>query len=171
MEFKNCQLQFNFYSDTKKIIICNHSTPFVDGIWIHNSLQSLNIKHFIYMSHFFNYENEWLRTIKTPKFITNEVDYLNSLNDYCAIIFPSGGTINWKSGFYYLSKLTRTPIYLVYLNYIDNKIEVIDRIFIVDQSLDQVKNTCIEIYKSFNKVPIWTNILKYVGYGDECMIH
>jgi len=171
MEFKNYDLQSNFHKDTKKIIICNHSTPFIDVLWIHNSLKLLETKHFIYMSYFFNYENEWLRPIRSPKFIKNEVNYLNSLKEYCAIIFPSGGTINWKSGFYYLSKLTRTPIYLVHLNYIDNKIEVIDRIFIFHQSLDEIRNKCISIYKSFNKVPIWTNILKYVGYGDECMIH
>ncbi len=95
---------------------------------------------------------------KTPNFINNEVNYLNSLKSYCAIIFPSGGTIHWKSGFYYLSKLTKTPIYVVHLNYIDNKIEVIDRFFILEQPFDEVKNKCISIYKSLNKVPFWTNI-------------
>ncbi len=75
MEFKNYELQFNFYKDTKKIIICNHSTPFVDGLWIHNSLKLLEINHFIYIRNFFNYENEWLKTIKhlillTMKLIT-----------------------------------------------------------------------------------------------------
>ncbi|ADX06586.1 hypothetical protein 162275540 [Organic Lake phycodnavirus] len=63
-----------------------------------------------------------------------------------------------KSGFYYLSKLTKTPIYVVHLNYIDNKIEVIDRFFILEQPFDEVKNKCISIYKSLNKVPFWTNI-------------
>jgi len=52
-----------------------------------------------------------------------------------------------KSGFYYLSKLTKTPIYVVHLNYIDNKIEVIDRFFILEQPFDEVK---INVYQYTN---------------------
>tara|TARA_Y100000389_G_C17454944_1_gene517478 strand:- start:2508 stop:3035 length:528 start_codon:yes stop_codon:yes gene_type:complete len=168
MIFKTDELKSLFINDDRKIIICNHFIPFIDGLWLHKILSNEEINHFIYMSNCFNYNNSWLRSIKTPNFVCNEVKYLKSLNNYCAVIFPSGGTIEWKSGFYYLSKKSYTPIYICYLNYIDKRIEIIGRVTINESSnYKTVKEKCLSIYKNKVKIPVWCKYLKVFNYGDE----
>ena len=163
-------LKYNFYCDDKKILICNHCTPFVDGLWLHNTLQSMKLEHFIYTRYCFNYESEWLRPIHCPGFVEREVKYLKSTHKCCAVIFPSGGTIHWKSGFYNLARFTNIPVYVVQLDYIDNQINIINRIIIADESFEDVKHHCISLYHSHNKTPVWSKILYFFGYGDEAII-
>ena len=130
----------------------------------------MKISHFIYVGCFFNYKNDWIRPVKSPNFIKNEISYFNSVNEVCAIIFPSGGTIYWKSGFYYLAKLTDTPIYIAHINYIDNKIKIIDRIETANTEYDTIKNKCLYTFKKYIKIPWWSQLLNLFGYGDECMM-
>lgn len=170
MNFKNNNLKNKFFNDQKKILIANHTTPFLDGLWLHYILEKSHISHFFYMAYCFNYNNSWIRAVKTPNFIYNESNYLNSLNDFCAVLFPSGGTISWKSGFYYLAKNTNTPIYIINIDYVNLNIEVLDRIQIIDEDYYYIKNKSILTLKNNINTPFWNYFFNLFGYGDECMM-
>jgi len=48
MIFKTYEMSKLFFSDNKKIIIANHSTPFLDGLWLHWDF--LLFRSFFYVS-------------------------------------------------------------------------------------------------------------------------
>lgn len=87
----------------------------------------------------FGFNNNNYRSICSPNFIATETDYLKSKGHLLAIIFPSGGQIKWKSGFYWLAKNLDCPIYLVNINYIDSQIEFLDRIEIKKENYEDIK--------------------------------
>jgi len=95
MIFKTYEMSKLFFSDNKKIIIANHSTPFLDGLWLHWIFYYLD--HFFYVSNMFGFNNNNFRSICSPNFIAKETDNLKSKGNFLAIIFPSGGQIKWKS--------------------------------------------------------------------------
>ena len=169
MEFESKRLKHTFYNEPKKIIVCNHCLPFIDGLWLHFIL---NIPHIIYVGHCFGYENSWIRPIRSPDFIEKETRLLNSLERCCCVIFPSGGKIKWKSGFFYLAKNTNIPLYIARLNYSNKKIEILERILLSDTAeFDKVKSHIIQTLKSGSKTLWWMYILRWFGYGDESNFH
>ena len=168
MEFENETLKCQFQSDKKKLIIANHTTPFIDAIWMHSVM---DIPHFIYMAHCMDYENDWIRAVKSPYFVKNESEYLQSLTSFCAILFPSGGAIDWKSGFYYLSKNTDAVVYLTTIDYCTRKITIVERYEPANYSWIEIKKECIEGIYSRVQTPIWSDFLHLFGYGDEAMIN
>ena len=167
MIFKTNEMSKLFFSDNKKIIIANHTTPFFDGFWLHCIFYYLD--HFFYVSNMFGFNNKNCRSICSPNFIEKETNYLKSKDNFLAIIFPSGGQIKWKSGFYWLAKNLDCPIYLVNINYNDQKIEFLDRIKIQNDTYEDIKKKCQNIFKEYVKKPFWYDFLSYFGYGDEVM--
>lgn len=149
MIFKNYKMSKSFFSDNKKIIIANHTTPFFDGFWLHWIFYYL--EHFFYVSNMFGFNNKNCRSICSPNFIEKETNYLKSKDKFLAIIFPSGGQIKWKSGFYWLAKNLDCPIYLLNINYIDSQIEFLDRI--------EIKGKIMRILKKNVKIFL-KNLLK-----------
>jgi len=166
MDFKSKKTKHDFYNDPKKIMVCNHCLPFVDGLWLHFILNLANISHFIYAGYCFSYENSWIRPIRSPNFIEKETCHLNSLRRCCCVIFPSGGKIKWKSGFFYLSRNTNIPLYIARLNYSNGKIEILERISLdKDEEFENVKSYMIAHLRM--KSLWWMYILRWFGYGDE----
>jgi hypothetical protein len=185
--FSDSNIYNNFFHNKKKIIIANHSTPFLDWIRIHNELNRINVNHFIYVGHCFNYENSWIKPVKTPNFVERESEYLSKKNEFCAVIFPSGGKINWRSGFYYLAKKTKSAIFLANIDYSKNNI-IIEKYIrpcdIEKKDYLQIKDECVSLLK--NKIKnnminnsnkkIYYNFILYLrdwllflfDYGDEC---
>lgn len=168
MEFMSDELRYRFFNDPKKLLVCNHCAPIIDGLWLHIALTVENVSHYIYMGHCFQYGNSWLKPIQSPHFIETEIRSIQRMKQCCPAIFPSGGAIKWKSGFYYIAKYADIPIYIVRLNYSLRKIEVIDRIKIENHNtFDEVKQ---HIFKRMRiKPPWWISVLNWFGYGDECM--
>jgi 1-acyl-sn-glycerol-3-phosphate acyltransferase len=169
MHFLTEELKQSFYNDNKKLIIANHCAPFMDGLWIHNSLDSINIKHCIYAKYMLGYSNEWLKSIPSVNFVRSEIEEIEPLTQYCGVIFPSGGKGEWKSGFYYLAKELDIPIYVMYLDYTKNEIIIKGKLKVTEFSdFKMIKDICIDIIKG-NKNPWWTDYLRVFGYKDECM--
>ena len=110
----------------------------------------------------------WIRPIRSPHFIEKETRHLNSLHRCCSVIFPSGGKIKWKSGFFYLAKNTKIPLYIARLNYLNKKIEILERISLADDNLEDVKTHIIKTLRTGRSPTLWWMYLfKWFGYGDE----
>lgn len=170
MHFLSEELEQSFYKDKKKLLIANHCTPFVDGIWIHNCLNAMNVNHCIYAKFMFDYNNDWIKSMPSTHFVRNEIETVEPLQEYCGVLFPSGGVGKWKSGFYYLAKELNIPIYVMYLDYVKNEITINGKIEITEFcDFQSVKNNCFCKMKHHEN-PWWTNYLRFVGYGDECMM-
>jgi hypothetical protein len=171
MEFTSKKMKHAFFNEPKKILVCNHCVPFLDVLWFHFILNVAKITHFIYVGHCFGYENSWIRPIRSPHFIEKETRHLHSLDRCCSVIFPSGGKIKWKSGFFYLAKNTKIPLYIARLNYSNKKIEVLERISLADDNLpsfEDVKTHIITTLRTGRSPTLWwMYVLKWFGYGDE----
>jgi len=166
MEFTSKKLKHAFFNEPKKILVCNHCVPFLDGLWLHFILNIEKISHFIYVGHCFWYENSWIRPIRSPHFIEKETHFLSLQRRCCCVIFPSGGKIKWKSGFFYLAKNTKIPLYIARLNYSNKKIEILERISLADDFQD-VKSHIITTLRKGSRTLWWMYIFKWFGYGDE----
>jgi hypothetical protein len=161
-------MKHEFYNEPKKIIVCNHCLPIIDGLWLHFVLNLAKISHFIYVGHCFLYENAWIRPIRSPNFIEKETRLLNSAERCCCVIFPSAGKIKWKSGFFHLAKNTNIPLYIVRLNYSNKKIEVLEKVLLTDDAeFHEVKTHLIHFLRSGAKTFWWMYVLRWFGYGDE----
>jgi hypothetical protein len=173
MEFASDELRYRFYDDPKKLLVCNHCAPIIDGLWLHIALTIESVSHYIYMGHCFQWGNSWLKPIQSPRFVENEIRSIQSSDQCCPVIFPSGGTMKWKSGFFYIAKSADIPIYIVRLNYAVRKIEVVGRVTVHDHNtFEEVKQYIIARMRAgkYKKPMWWMSILHWFGYGDECMI-
>ena len=168
------ELRFRFYNDPKKLLVCNHCAPIIDVLWLHIALTIESVSHYIYLGHCFQYENSWLKPIKSPHFVETEIRSIKQTNKCCPVIFPSGGTIKWKSGFYYIAKHADIPLYIVRLNYTVRKIEIIARVTVNDyNTYEEIKHNIIARIRGRGDIKqYWINsVLYWLGYGDECMIY
>ena len=172
MEFYSDELRYKFFNDPKKLLVCNHSLPIIDGLWLHMVLTIEHVSHYIYMGYCFGYGNSWLKPIKSPHFVDKETRSILQSYRCCPVIFPSGGTIKWKSGFYYIAKYAAIPIYIVRLNYTQQKIEIIGRVTVNDHNTyDEVKQNIIDRLRvGLSGRKWWNTVLYWFGYGDECLI-
>ena len=109
-EFKNVE---------RKICVAAHSTPYFDGIILYYALKYFGEKNLlIYARGPCPYFPEWCRSIgNSGGFIREECDELLNAKDFCRVIFPSGGTVTWKTGFYVLAKKLNAKIVRVLFNY------------------------------------------------------
>ena len=172
MEFFSDELRCRFYSDRKKLLVCNHCIPVIDGLWLHVLLNLEHVSHYMYIDYCFQYGNSWLKPITSPNFIRKEVNSIQNSRECCSVIFPSGGTVKWKSGFYHIAKNAAIPIYIVRLNYSQWKIEILGRVTVHDHStFAEVKKHIIGWLRvGKGKRPWLSSFLHWFGYGDECMV-
>ena len=169
MRFLTEELEQSFYKDKKKLIIANHCTPFMDGILVHKTLDSINVNHCIYAKYMFGYSNKWIKSLPSVNFVGKEIESIQPLQQYCGVLFPSGGEGEWKSGFYYLAKGLYIPIYVMYLDYVQNEITITGKIDVTEIcDFQMVKRICLHMMKGREK-PWWTDYLRVIGYTDECM--
>ena len=172
MEFFSDELRCRFFNDPKKLLVCNHCIPVIDGIWLHTMLTIENISHYMYIGYCFQYGNSWLKPIISPNFVKKEVRSIQKSKECCPVIFPSGGTMKWKSGFFHLSRNAAIPIYVVRLDYTLGIIEILGRVTVNDHNtFEEVKKHIISWMRSGwkKKSPWWITCLHWFGYGDECM--
>lgn len=166
VKFKNSNVKLQFLNSSRKICISAHTTPFIDGILIHLALDYINIPHLIYSKYLFIFTPKWCRDINSfSGFIENETKILKNEKTFCRVIFPSGGKIKWKSGFYYLAKETEADIFIIGIDYKLKKVVIDSKL-----QIDTFENTKNEAKKSLLKYtpgPLWYFLRKFIGYGCE----
>lgn len=154
-----------FLKTKRKIVIAAHTCPFIDGIAIHSALSELNTDHKIYTRWLFFLIPSWCENISSKGFVSRQTEILNTLPEFCRVIFPSGGTIRWKSGFYHLAKQTGSIIFLFGLDH-KTKTVVIDYTFDPNcNTFENIKNTCVLRLQKYKPSVVHKYI---IGYGDEC---
>jgi len=81
------------------------------------------------------------------------VELFKKQDEFILTITPEGSrkrSDNWKTGFYYIAKYAKVPVYLAYCNY-DKKVVGINGPFFHDQKLEDYLNILNEFYR--DKVP------------------
>jgi hypothetical protein len=89
--------------------------------------------------------------------------------DFCRIIFPSGGTVTWKTGFYNLAKHTSSKTFIVGLDYSKKEV-VVDSVFDVSKmTFEEAAHHSIAKLKKYGPGPICLFMRIICGYG--CMTY
>ena len=92
--------------------------PFLDGITLYYSSKCWReLETKIYVSADSGYLPSWCIPIRKGGFVRQEIKRLSRLLEFCRILFPSGGTIEWKTGFYFLARETGAKIFILGIDY------------------------------------------------------
>lgn len=154
-------------SSPRKIVVCAHTAPFLDGIIIHRALS--DTPHLIYSRGLCwdLLRPSWCQEIKRDGFVAAEAARLSLLDEFCRVIFPSGGTVEWKTGFYHLAKATGATVFVVGIDY-DTGSAVIDRAIdpntVSSEEAVAIAKARLARYAPF---PLYWPLRVIIGYGDE----
>ena len=165
--YRSSDVEDQFKRANRIICISAHSTPFLDGILLHEALKSLGVyNHIIYVKGLFGFIPSWCKEITNDSFLSNEIKLLNSQDSFCRVFFPSGGNVKWKTGFYVLAKETNSMIVVIGIDYKTKTVQI-DSLFYTDEDYCQIKTKAIIELKKYqaNLFYILWRIL--FGYGCE----
>ena len=163
--YRTPDVENQFKRTDRMICISAHSTPFLDGILLHESLKHFGIyRHLIYVKGLFGFAPNWCKEITTPFFISNEIRILNSKDCFCRVFFPSDGTVQWKSGFYVLAKETNATIVVIGINYKTKNIQI-DSCFSTDEDYFTIKSKSIIQLKKYEANSLYFLWRILFGYG------
>jgi len=162
----------DFINAPRKICIAAHSTPYIDGIVLYNALKYLGEDNpIIYVSSYCisPYLVNWCMAIPTTGgFIKSECAALEKITTFCRAIFPSGGTVRWKTGFYILANILGAKIVIMGIDYKSRHV-------IVDSVLDplhgslfeETKQICITRLRKYEAGPFCYLLRVLFNYGCE----
>lgn len=171
VSFRDDNTKQQFLFSPKKICISAHSAPFIDGLLIHYALNQLYIPHIIYSKYLFIFTPSWCKDIPlfNNGFVKKESNTLNQLTLFCRVIFPSGGKIKWKSGFYHLAKNTNADLFVIGIDY-KTKCVVIDSKLDINTSYENIKKQAIKILTRYKPSSLYMFLYKWFSYGCETYI-
>ena len=172
--FSSFKVKDAFVNTRKKICIAAHTTPFFDTIILNTLLQKLGEIPMVYMksiSLLFPYIPEYGIEIHQGGFVNYEIDRLSKMSEFCHIIFPSGRTIRWKTGFYYLAKNLHkldnsTKIVVLGIDYTKQTI-VVDSVIDPIESFEETKQFCITRLRQYSAGPFSYLLRIICNYGCE----
>jgi len=98
--------------------------------------------------------------------INRELAELSDKPAFCRILFPSGGTIRWKTGFYVLAKLLGAKIVIVGIDYATRDV-VVDSIIDPANTFSETKEICIARLRTYTPGPFWSILRVLFRYGCE----
>lgn len=141
----------------KKIIVVSHSIPFADGLIIHKILERLRIDHKIYSRYMWFLTPEWCIDVKPGGFVKQQIEELKDKEEVCRVLFPSGGTIKWKTGYKYIAEGIDAKIFGMGIDYTKMNVCV--------YSGENVK-------MKLGQVPIcwFGKLMRLFGYGCQAFI-
>jgi hypothetical protein len=163
----------DFINAPRKICIAAHSTPYFDGIIVYNALKYFGIREpVMYIRVFSSYITPYLHKscMAIPSnsgFIKNECVALEHIPEFCRLIFPSGGKIYWKTGFYVLAKILGAKIVIIGIDYKTRSV-VIDSV--IDPRLhtfEETKKICIDRLCNYEPGPFCYVLRVLCNYGCE----
>jgi hypothetical protein len=175
LRFSSKKVETEFFETPRKICIAAHTVPFLDIFTIYYSStfwRELDTKIYVsensyYLPFFFS----WCIRVKRGGFVQQEVERLSRLLEFCHILFPSGGTITWKTGFYILARETGAKIVILGIDYWNGEI-VVDSILTlspISKSFQEIKEIAIQQLRTYPVRYECMFFLQSLGipYGDE----
>ena len=155
-----------FLNSPKKICIAAHSTPYLDGIILCNALKNMGEEEPILYARGFSPYCSTIQIHGNGGFVKSEISSLQNASTFCRIIFPSGGKITWKTGFYVLAQQLHAKIVILGIDY-RHKLVVVDSIIDPKDSFDKTKDICIERLRKYAAGPFCFFLRVLCNYGCE----
>lgn len=170
LRFSSKKVETEFFETPRKICIAAHTVPFLDIFAIYYSStywRELYTK--IYVSENSWYLPSWCISVKRGGFVQQEVEHLSALPEFCYILFPSGGTITWKTGFYILARETNAKIVILGINYWNGEIVVDSLVSPISKSYPEIKDITMVKLRTY---PAWYECMFFlqslgIPYGCE----
>jgi len=180
--FSSEKVETEFRNTPRKICIAAHTIAFIDVLCILWAFRKIIEEFRIYTvpCPFFLsiFTPRWCKEIKRNGFVQQEIQSLNTLPEFCRILFPSGGTIAWKTGFFILARETDATIVLLGIDY-SKGIIVVDSLLspsstfshpnMSNTSFQEIKQTAIQRLRAYPVRYECMFFLQSLGipYGDE----
>jgi hypothetical protein len=171
-EFSSNEVQSQFYYHPRKINIAAHTMPYLDGLLIYIAMKHWKQTNAVIYGKgsICGYGMKWYKPIpSTGGFIQDEIDDLSYQSSFCSALFPSGGKIKWKSGFYIMAKKLEVPIFIIGLDY-SKKTVVIDSMIIPCNTFQETKHICIHRLRAYVPSPFCFFLRVCLNYGDEVFL-
>lgn len=166
--FSSKEVEIAFKQISRKVIIAAHTFPFIDGLILHNALVRLETPHKIYTKGLFGLGPKWCEEVSNGGFVNREINKLKTLPQYCRGIFPSGGTVKWKTGFYNIARETNATVFLFGIDYKSTQIVVDCAFDPLKCNFHQIKGESTLRLRRFFPGPLYIPLWILFGYGDEC---
>ena len=166
LRFKDADVQDLWDRAKRKLVICAHTTPFVDGIVLHCALDKLKVPHVIYVRGLWCLCPFWCQEIRGGGFVAREVCRLEQQETFCRALFPSGGTLKWKTGFYHIAKATGASVFAFGLDYKERAVVVDSRLDPASMSAKELTGAAKTKLAKYAPGPIYVSMRVSIGYGD-----
>jgi len=175
LTFRSPDIREHFYNTPKLICISAHTTPYIDVIVLYITLVwsmtrcegRANDDVGIYIRTLGIYTPTYCIEVPTSGGLINrELAGLSAKPAFCRILFPSGGTIRWKTGFYILAKSLGAKIAIVGIDYATRSV-VIDSIIDPANTFEETKEICIARLRTYTPGPFWYILRRIFQYGCE----
>ena len=144
-----------------------HSTPYFDGIILYKALQFLGEKNLlVYPRGPSPYFPKWCRPTDNRGGFKEEYNELQHTTNLCRVIFPSGGNVTWKTGFYVLAKKLNAKIVILGIDYKNYRV-VVDSIVQPRKTFEETKDTCMKQLRKYEAGPCCYILRVLFNYGCE----
>ena len=158
----------------RKIVVCAHTAPFIDGLVVHRALDDLATPHVVYSRGLRCFVPSWCQEINGAGggFVSAETARLSELTEFCRVIFPSGGTVKWKSGFYHIAKATGATFFVLGIDYgLRTAVVVVDSALYpaTGGSSDEIVAVAKTRLARYAPFPLYAPLRVLFGYGDEAL--
>jgi len=161
-------IEKEFINTPRKICIAAHSTPYFDGIILYQALKYFGEDNpQAYVRGYCPYFPKWCIPISNVGgFIKNEILSLKTRQNFCRILFPSGGTIKWKTGFYVLAKELDAKIIILGIDYNARSV-VVDSIISPLDTFEETKKISLTQLRKYSPGPFCFILRVLCNYGCE----
>jgi hypothetical protein len=166
--YSTSELEKDFLNSPRKICVAAHSTPFFDGYILYNAFKSFGENNpQVYARGPSPYFPDWcIQITNKGGFVKNEILSLQNTPKFCRILFPSGGTITWKTGFYVLAKQLHAKIVVCGIDYNTNSV-IVDSIIDPLDTFEETKKFCISRLRKYSPGPLGFILRILCNYGCE----
>lgn len=168
--FADTRVENDFLNSPKKICIAAHSTPYFDGIILYNALKTMGEEDPCLYARGFSPYCSAIQIPGNGGFVKSEISLLQNASTFCRIIFPSGGKIIWKTGFYVLAQQLQAKIVILGIDY-RHKLLVVDSIIDPNDTFERTKDICIERLRKYAPGPFCYFLRVLCNYGCETHIY
>jgi len=103
---------------------------------------------------------------KKGGFVQKEIKILKETDVFCRCLFPSGGTVKWKTGFFVLAKETGADIFLLGLDYSNNTVTV-DSVLDTKMPVQEATIIAQQRLRKYSAGPLYYILRVLIGYGCE----
>lgn len=166
VRFASESVEERWANTERKVVISAHTTPFLDGIHLHFALDRLETPHVIYARGLGCLCPSWCREIEPGGFVSGEVRALRSKASFCRGVFPSGGAVAWKSGFYHIARQTGAGVFVFGIDYGRRRV-VVDSFFDPRRmTAADVRDRAIDRLRAYGPGPVCVPMRVLFGYGD-----